>query len=93
MFILNNQAILGTGVVIYDIHRDTESEAPVGALAYLEEEEDTAVLIRLYDDKLIDGSNFPLGAHHYMSEIIDLLKIAKPSLKPITTIDICKYKK
>lgn len=92
MFILNNKAVFGTGVVVYDIHRDAESEVPVGVISYLEEE-DTAVLIRLYDDKLVDGSNFPLGAHHYMSEIVDVLKIAEPNIKPITAIDICKYKK
>jgi hypothetical protein len=93
MLILNNKAVLGTGAMVYDIHRDTESQEPVGVLSYLVDENDTAVVIHLYDDKLIDGSNWPKGSHHYMSEIIDVLKIAEPNLKPITAIDINKRRR
>lgn len=93
MLILNNKAVLGTGAMVYDIHRDTESQGPVGVISYLVDEDETAVVIHLYDDKLIDGSNWNLGVHCYISEIIDILKIAEPNLKPITAIDISKRRR
>ena len=93
MIILNNRGIYGTGVVVYDIHRDTENEVPVGVISYLIEGDSTGVLIRLYDDELVNGSTWPLGVHHYQSEIIDVLKLAEPNLKPIIEIEITKFKK
>lgn len=94
MIILNNRAIMGKGMIVYDIHKDIERQIPVGGIAYRENsEEDAIVLIHLYDDEMINGSNWPEGTHHYIDEIMECLRFAEPNLKRIVAMDCKKVKR
>ena len=90
MLILNNKSIMGTDTVAYDIHKDVESDVPVGIIVYTIGEKGTIVALRLYDDELIDGSNWPKGPHHYSDEIMACLRFAEPNLGKVVAMDMEK---
>lgn len=93
MIILNNRAILGADTVVYDIHRDTESDMPLGMATYANKEDGALVGIVLYDDELINGSNWPLGTHKYIDEVMECLRFAEPNMKKVIAMDCNKVKR
>lgn len=94
MIILNNKAIIGTEMIIYDIHKDIEDGKPAGGIAYCEiAEEEAMVVIHLYDDELINGSTWPKGTHHYIDEIMACLRFAEPNMKKVRAMDCNKIKR
>ena len=90
MIILNNRAVLGTDTVVYDIHRDVEENVSLGTIAWTTGESGAVVGIRLYDDELINGSNWPLGTHHYIDEIMECLRFAEPNMQRAIAMDCNK---
>ena len=93
MIILNNRAVLGADTVAYDIHTDTESDISLGVATYINKEAGALVGIVLYDDELINGSNWPLGTHKYIDEVMECLRFAEPNMKKVIAMDCNKVKR
>lgn len=93
MIILDNRTILGADTVAYDIHTDTESDISLGVATYINKEDGALVGIALYDDKLVNGSNWPKGTHHYIDEIMECLRFAEPNMKKVIAMDCNKVKR
>ena len=93
MIILNNRAILGGDTVAYDIHRDVEDDFSLGMVVYTNGERGAIVALRLYDDAIVNGSNWPKGTHHYIDEIMECLRFAEPNMQRVVAMDCDKVKR
>lgn len=90
MIILNNRTIMGADTIVYDIHQDVEDDIALGLVAYTAGERGGVVAIRLYDDEIVNGSNWPKGTHHYIDEIMASLRFAEPNMQRVIALDCDK---
>lgn len=87
MIILKDKAYCGKDIIMYSIHHNGLKEVEDGAVyVSIIPNLGAKVVIELYED----NETWPKGPHHYLNEIIDVLKVAEKDLPRIIDLEIEK---